>query len=259
MSEDKNPVSPARRFRMRPILTVAVLCLATAGLEAHGDWLEKGKDLIGGLTGDDATNSALSTGEISSGLKEALHVGTQAVVSRLGRTGGFNSDPAVHIPLPASLETVKSSLERFGIDAQLADLELKLNRAAEAATPKAKALFWAAIGQMKLRDVNAIYHGSDDAATQYFRSKMSAPLAAQMRPIVADSLSNVGAIQTYDGVMARYQDVPFVPDVKTNLTSYVVGKGMNGIFYYLAREEAAIRKDPAKRTTKLLKKVFGGA
>jgi len=59
--------------------------------------------------------------------------------------------------------------------------------------------------------------------------------------------------------MACYQDVPFVPDIKTSLTNYVVGEGMNGIFYYLAREEAAIRKDPAKRTTKLLKKVFGGA
>jgi hypothetical protein len=31
---------------------------------------------------------------------------------------------------------------------------------------------------------------------------------------------------------------------------------MDGIFHYMAVEEAAIRKDPVKRTTDLLKKVF---
>jgi len=38
----------------------------------------------------------------------------------------------------------------------------------------------------------------------------------------------------------------------------VVSEAMNGIFHYVAREEAAIRADPAKRTTELLQKVFGG-
>jgi hypothetical protein len=32
---------------------------------------------------------------------------------------------------------------------------------------------------------------------------------------------------------------------------------MDGIFYYMAKEEAAIRTNPAKRTTDLLKRVFG--
>jgi hypothetical protein len=49
-----------------------------------------------------------------------------------------------------------------------------------------------------------------------------------------------------------------VPDVKADLTKHVIQKGINGIFYYLAKEEAAIRKDPVKQTTDLLKKVFGG-
>ena len=31
---------------------------------------------------------------------------------------------------------------------------------------------------------------------------------------------------------------------------------MDGVFYYLAKEEAAIRNNPAKRTTDLLAKVF---
>jgi hypothetical protein len=86
---------------------------------------------------------------------------------------------------------------------------------------------------------------------------MSTPLAAEMRPLVAESLAEVGAIQSYDAVMSRYRNLPLVPDVKADLTGHVVDKGMDGIFHYLAREEMAIRQNPAKRTTELLRQVFG--
>jgi len=78
-----------------------------------------------------------------------------------------------------------------------------------------------------------------------------------MEPVVNKSLSEVGAVQAYDNVMKEYRSVPFVPDVKADLTNHVVEKGMDGIFYYMGKEEAAIRTNPAKRTTDLLKRVFG--
>ena len=78
-----------------------------------------------------------------------------------------------------------------------------------------------------------------------------------MEPIVDRTLAEVGAVKTYERIMGRYRSLPFVPDVKADLTAYVVERGMDGIFYYVAREEAAIRQDPAKRTTDLLQRVFG--
>jgi hypothetical protein len=85
---------------------------------------------------------------------------------------------------------------------------------------------------------------------------MSPDLAKAMTPVVDDTLSEVGAVQSYDQMMGKYADLPFVPDVKANLTDHVVNKGMDGIFHYMAKEEAAIRANPVKRTTDLLKKVF---
>ena len=58
--------------------------------------------------------------------------------------------------------------------------------------------------------------------------------------------------------MGKYKSIPFMPDVKEDLNGYVVEKGMDGIFYYLAQEEAAIRSQPLKQTTTLLKRLFGG-
>jgi hypothetical protein len=224
--------------------------------EAGSNWLDKGKDLLK-TYGGSSEQSGITVEEIGAGLKDALRVGSENVVAQLGRVDGFNTDPAVHIPLPKQLNTVKSVLDKVGMSGLLEDLELKLNRAAEVATPKAKELFSQAIAEMTFDDVKKIYKGPEDAATQYFRSKMSPSLAKEMAPVVNDSLSQVGAVQTYENVMKEYKSVPFVPDVKADLTDYVIEKGMDGIFHYMAKEEAAIRTNPVKRTTDLLKRVFG--
>jgi len=244
------------RFTLIVGIFFITMFLIFGGADAGSNWLDQGTNLLktyGGSTGQ----TGISLEEIGAGLKDALRVGSENVVARLGRVDGFNTDSAVHIPLPKQLDTVKSVLDKVGMSSMLKDLELKLNRAAEVATPKAKKLFSQAITEMSFEDAKKIYEGPEDAATQYFRSKMSPGLAKEMEPVVNKSLSEVGAVQAYDNVMKEYQSVPFVPDVKADLTNHVVDKGMDGIFYYMAKEEAAIRTNPAARTTDLLKRVFG--
>ena len=243
-----------RHITAKVLIPPALLafCLLSAA-SATGSWLQKGLDLLKGP----GSGSTLSTEEISLGLKDALRVGSETVVVQLGRQDGFNKDPAVHIPLPRQLATVKDWLGKVGMASLLDDLELKLNRAAEEATPRAKELFFKAIREMTFEDVKNIYNGPEDAATRYFQEKMSAPLAGEMRPIVSDSLAQVGAVKSYDRVMKEYGAIPFAPDAKADLADYVVEKGIDGIFHYIAIEEAAIRRNPAKRTTEILQKVFG--
>ncbi len=250
-----------KTYRNITVATVGLLLLQALCLPptpARADWLQTGKDLLGTVgSAPQVPAAGLTNQEIASGLKDALRVGTETVVGQLGRLDGFNSDPAIHIPLPESLRQVKTALGAVGLSPMLDELELKLNRAAEEATPAAKQLFWNAIESMTLEDVKGIYDGPQDSATRYFEKKMSAPLATAMQPIVERSLDQVGAVQSYDAVMGQYAALPFMPDVKADLNRYVVDKGMAGIFHYLAVEEAAIREDPAKRTTAILQKVFG--
>jgi hypothetical protein len=75
--------------------------------------------------------------------------------------------------------------------------------------------------------------------------------------VIDQSLNEVGAVRVYNQALEQVRVIPYAPEIKTDLTGYVVEKGMAGIFHYLAQEEAAIRRDPAKRTTEILKRVFG--
>ena len=240
-------------------LALIVFACPPSQARAESSWLDKGANILNTLnTGSGSqTGAQPSNAEIGDAFKNALSIGTQNVVGKLGATDGFNADPTIHIPLPGELQTVKKMLATVGMSQSVDDLELKLNRAAEAATPKAKALFLQAIKEMTFEDVRKIYAGPEDSATRYFQGKMTPALKREMLPIVEKSLSQVGAIQSYDTVMGQYKALPFVPDVKANLTGHVLQKALDGIFFYIAKEEAGIRNDPAKQTTALLKKVFG--
>ena len=230
------------------------LCVSLASCQTTNtdDWFKVGQDIYGQVSGQPLTQQ-----EIAAGLKQALEVGTNTVVSQLGKRNGFNLDPAIHIPLPDKFATVQRSLQKVGLSSYLDELELSLNRAAEQAVPKAKQLFWQAIRDMSWDDVMKIYNGPDDAATHYFQKKMTPALKREMSPVVKSTLASAGVIKAYDKVMKKYYSIPYVPKVKIDLEDYAMDKTLNGMFYYLAKEEAAIRHDPVKRTTELLKRVFG--
>lgn len=246
----------------RYLICALVLFFSVGQVNAQDSWWEKALDIFSpqkpaAVAESPMTNQPLSSVDLNAAFKEALQLGAENVVAQLGSTDGFNADSAIHIPLPEELQIVKQMLANIGMASLVDDLELKLNRAAEQATPQARALFLESIKTMTFADVKAIYEGADDSATQYFKAKMSPPLREKMRPIVQQTLSQVGALQAYERVMGEYSDLPFVPDVKADLTEHVVDKGISGIFYYLAKEEAAIRQDPLKQTSTLLKQVFG--
>lgn len=248
------------------VFTGFILCVLLLSYEAQaGSWWDKAKTALNSNMGKSLTQSLedganagnkLSNNKIGLGLREALEIGTKKVVGQLGVQNGFNLDPKIHIPLPKTLARVDSALSAIGMNGLTDDLELRINRAAEIATPKAKALFITAIKQMTIKDARQILSGPKDAATQYLRRTMGTGLEKEMQPLVQQALASAGAFQAYDSVIGRYDQIPFMPDVKADINDYVIEKAMDGIFYYVGQEEAAIRENPAKRTTQLLKAVF---
>lgn len=204
------------------------------------------------------SGKALTADEIARAFKEALNIGSGNVVQQLGAVDGFNADPLVHIPLPRDLAKVKKTMEKAGLGKYVKDLELKLNRAAELAAPRAKDLFVKTIRRMSFKDVMKIYNGPENSATLYFQDTMTPDLHREFRPIVDRALQEVDAIRAYERLARNYNKLPFVKPIKSDVSGHVVERGIKGVFHYLGKEEAAIRKDPVRQTTDLLKRVFGG-
>lgn len=201
--------------------------------------------------------SDLSNSEASGGLKEALTQGVGKAISTLGATDGFLGNQEVKIPLPRSLKKAEKVMKMMGMGKQSDELVLKMNRAAEAAVPEAKALLIDSIKKMTVADAKAILKGPQDAATQYFRKTTSAQMAEKFLPIVTKATEKVQLAESYNKYAEMGRKYGMVKKVDAKIEEYVTNKALDGVYLMIAKEEAAIRQDPVGQASSLLKKVFG--
>jgi hypothetical protein len=252
-----------RIFCSRRAAALWVFSLLPASAYAQPSLLDQARGLLNPGQNQGRTTApkgaSLGQGEIGSGLKEALRVASQRVIGRVGKNNGYFSDPVIRIPLPEQLQSIAGPLSAIGASGLLDDLQLRMNRAAEQAAPLAANIFGDAVTRMTFDDARMILTGPQDSATQYFRRTTSGALTNSFRPIVDSTLSSAGAVTAFRTVQSRAQNIPFVGQMiqAFNLTDFTVGKALDGLFHYLAVEEAAIRTNPIARTTNLLRAVFG--
>jgi hypothetical protein len=201
--------------------------------------------------------SGLSDVKIGSGLKEALKIGAENAVNFTGKKDGFFLNQAIKILMPEKLRTFEKGLRAVGYGSEVDEFVLSMNRSAEKASPFAKQIFWDAIGAMTFEDVRKILSGNDTAATDYFKGKTTNKLTDVFKPIVSNSMNEVGVTRQYKELVGRYESIPFVKKETFDLDQYVVTKALDGLFHMVGEEEKKIRKNPTARTTDLLKEVFG--
>lgn len=194
--------------------------------------------------------------EIASGLRQALDFGIEKQVTKLTQTDGFYKNDLVKILLPEELQKVDKGLRDIGLS-KLADEGLKvLNRAAEDAVKEATPIFIDAVKGITFADAKNILLGGNDAATQYLNSKTQTALYDKFNPVIKNSFSKVGADEIWSNLITRYNSIPFTADVNPNLTDYVTGEALKGVYTMIAVEEKEIRTNLSSRSTDLLKKVF---
>ena len=201
--------------------------------------------------------SNLSDQDVTRGLKDALAEGAAKAVSSLGRTDGFLLNDKVRIPLPESLQNVESVMKALGQGKRVEAFKTSLNRAAEAAVPEAKTLLIDAIKNMSVADAKAVLTGGDDAATKYFRQATEAKLHDRFLPIVGKTIQSYKLTEQYDRIAGSASQVGLIGKEQANMSEYVTGKALDGLFLMIAEEEKAIRRDPLGRSSEYVRKVFG--
>ncbi|KJD35618.1 hypothetical protein PW52_07645 [Tamlana sedimentorum] len=200
--------------------------------------------------------TSLGNDQIASGLIQALNLGIDKQVTKLTQTDGFFKNELVKITLPEELQKVDKALRDIGLS-NLADEGLKvLNRAAEDAVKEATPIFVDAVKGITFADAKNILLGNDDAATQYLTTKTQTSLYNKFQPVINNSFAKVGADQIWANLITKYNNIPFTNNVNPDLTDYVTGEALNGVYKMIAIEEKEIRNNVSSRTTDLLKRVF---
>lgn len=206
----------------------------------------------------------LTDEEISGGLRAALDSGSVSASRSLSQTDGYFGNPTMKLLLPPEAQPVLNYAAQLGLQSQIDDLVLRMNRGAEKAAVKAAPIFSNAITTMTITDGLNILKGSDTAATSYLRTKTYSQLTSAFAPEINAAMDEVGAATLWNTVFSTYNtyansfagQILGLQPVNANLGAYATERALNGLFIRVKEKETAIRNNPALRTTDLLKKVF---
>ncbi|PKO86908.1 MAG: DUF4197 domain-containing protein [Betaproteobacteria bacterium HGW-Betaproteobacteria-12] len=220
--------------------TVVGLCLALAAAMAQAAGLE-----------------AISSGDASAGVKEALAKGADYAVASLGKENGFLGNAKVKIPLPGYLQKAEKGLRMFGMGKQADELVNTMNHAAENAVAEAKPILVDSIKKMSVQDAKGILTGGDDSVTQYFKRTSSEQLAQRFMPIVKAATAKLQLAEQYNSYAGKAASLGLIDQKDADIDGYVTQKAMDGLFLMIAEEEKKLRANPVAAGSALLKKVFG--
>lgn len=205
-------------------------------------------------------SSQLTDVEIREGLTDALRVGLNNAVSQASVTDGFYENDDIFVKFPVEAYKVREAALDFHLDGQVEKFEETLNRAAEKAAAEVKPVFMKALTEMTFADARGILRGEDNAATEYFKRKTYSELVQICYPKVESVTSEVQLTKHWEPIINVYNKARLItgdPEINPDLNDYVTKKTIDGLFFLIEEEEKQIRKDPAKRVTEILKKVFG--
>ena len=239
----------------------------------------------------------LTNGEIVSGLKKALEIGTGNSVVSASAVGGYYKNEVIKILLPEEIKSLQSAintkkLSYKGIDVisvkdvyntyvqanggkdLFEELSLAMNSGAEKAATKAKPIFVNAITSMSITDGLNILQGQGTAATDYFKRTTSDQLINAFQPEIKSALDQTKANEVYGKIQGflnyKYSyKVPLMGSVSLGVNDFVEVKipesidgyatqhAVNGLFYLVGEEEKKIRKDPYAWASAIIERVFG--
>jgi hypothetical protein len=205
-----------------------------------------------------SSSTSFTEGEAGDAIKEALMKGIANGVDIVSKPDGYFKNQFIKIPFPKEAEIVESTLRSVGAGAMADKVIESLNRAAEDAAQAAKPIFINSIKQLTVVDAMNIVTGSQqDAATQFLKRTTNTQLVSAFKPAIKKSLDKMYATKYWKEATTRYNKIPLVKKVNTDLPDYTTKKALDGLFYMVAQEEKKIRANPKAFGSSILDKVFG--
>jgi len=211
-------------------------------------------------TGSNVISSlGFSEADAGSAIKEALSKGVANAVDVVSVKDGYFKNQFIKIPFPPEAVKVEKALRQVGAGAMADKVIESLNRAAEDAAQAAKPIFINAIKQITVVDaINIVTGSQQDAATKFLQKTTSPQLVTAFKPAIKKSLDKTYATKYWREATVRYNKIPMVKKVNTDLPDYTTKKALDGLFYMISKEEVKIRQNPKQFGSNIIDKVFGG-
>jgi len=196
---------------------------------------------------------AAASGFSAQQLTEALKSGLGTIITQSLSQG------KITVPAPSALAKIETAVSKTGNAEAASGFSGALAAAVAQVTPQTGGVMQGVLKDMKIEDAQAVLSGGPDAATQYFKKHAGAALREKMLPIVKQATASSGvatkakAMLEAAGPLAGLGGNGAVAD----LDGYVCDQMLKQSYALMAKEEAAVRANPALlKDNPLAQKVF---
>lgn len=197
----------------------------------------------------------------------ALHAETPAVPAAPAATSGFSAQQLtdalrsglgsiitqslaqgkITVPAPSALAKVETAVSKTGSAESASGFSSALSAAVAKIAPQTSGVMQSVLKDVKIADAQTVFAGGPDAATQYFKKHAGAALREKLMPIVKQATASSGVADKAKAMLEAAGPLAGLGGGKavSDLDGYVCDQVLKQSFALMAKEEAAVRANPA--------------
>jgi hypothetical protein len=245
------------RIGYRNVISMLLLALGLFGADrAMASDASMQERPLRGMTVD-AAGRGMDEEFVATGLKDALHLGIDHVVTLRGSRGGFDACPDSRLESPPQLRAQVISSGKEDARMQLAHLERRMNRVAELSVAAAAPLLHEAVTELKIAYPIEVLRAGSAAATEFLKTHKGAPIEKGFSNLVRSKMAEAGI---YTNVSSMLRTLEYNSEAGKSLYdelhAYISAEALARVYATLKHEEYLIRTEPQARINEQLARVF---
>lgn len=160
--------------------------------------------------------------------------------------------------LPDTLKKIQAAAKVAGKSEIVDQLATQLNSSSDNSFSSALGLVSSALADVPWSEAKNLAAGGNTAVTDFIRKSTSKKLRAQLLPVVQKSVAAAGVPDQYKQLLAAAGPAAslFGKPGLADLEGYVTDKTLDSVFAYLAKQETALRANPALAENPTVQKAF---
>ncbi len=169
-----------------------------------------------------------------------------------------NSGDRSTLGLPDKLAKIQAAAKAAGKSELVDQLAAKLNSSSESSFTPALGLVKSALSDVPWSEAKNLASGGKTAVTDFIRKSTATKLRAQLLPTVQKAVAAAGVPDQYKQLLSAVGPAASLfgkPGV-SDLESFVTDQTLESVYAYLAKEETALRANPALAQNPLVKQAF---
>jgi hypothetical protein len=198
-----------------------------------------------------------SQNEAETVVKETMLLAAKRAIAVGKKKGSYTKNKRIRIPFPRSADKMRRDMIKYGYRKKINKYLNDMNVSAEESAGKTFYFFRIAVERMDIKDPVKLLNAKSGSIIDYMYKQEKEYINYEYYGIIRYFLKSTKVKTQFNRLLQLYSNSPYAKKVNINPRQYATDMGLKGLLTLMKDQEKLIRRNPAKRTSDEMKKVYG--